>query len=320
MEEGPRIPELSVVISTPDCYETIRKTIGHLRSQTARNRLEIVIVAPSAAKLDLDESDLSSFPEFQVITVGKLGSIARANAAGVREARAPIVAFTEDHVFPDPGWAEALIAAHRGPWAVVGPAVKNANPKSAISRAIFLIIYAPWAEPATAGEVNHLPGHNSSYKRRVLRDYGPDLESMLGAESVLHWDLRANGHTLYLEPSARVAHLNFERFSPWLRALFLTGRLFAANRARRWLLLRRLSYVGGAPLIPIIRLWRVRSRLRRTGRRPGRDSKVLPPLILGLAVSAIGEMAGYAFGAGNSERSMVKFEFHRQQGLTGRTR
>ena len=42
-----RSAELSVVIVTPDCYETIGKTMGYLRAQTARDRLEIVIVAPS---------------------------------------------------------------------------------------------------------------------------------------------------------------------------------------------------------------------------------------------------------------------------------
>ena len=46
-------PEMSVVIVTPDRYETIRKTMDHLRVQTARHRLEIVIVAPSAARLAL---------------------------------------------------------------------------------------------------------------------------------------------------------------------------------------------------------------------------------------------------------------------------
>ena len=41
-------PQMSVVIVTPDSYETIRKTVEHLRAQTVKDRLEIVIVAPSA--------------------------------------------------------------------------------------------------------------------------------------------------------------------------------------------------------------------------------------------------------------------------------
>ena len=37
-------PEMSVVIVTPDGYETIRRTVEHLRAQTVKDRLELVIV------------------------------------------------------------------------------------------------------------------------------------------------------------------------------------------------------------------------------------------------------------------------------------
>src|SRR6185369_9617736 len=51
--------EMSVVIVTPDTYETIRKTMRHVRAQSARDRLEVVIVAPSAADVVLDDADTS---------------------------------------------------------------------------------------------------------------------------------------------------------------------------------------------------------------------------------------------------------------------
>src|SRR5437588_133855 len=82
--------------------------------------------------------------------------------------------------------AQALLAAHRGPWAAVGPVVRNANPSTSVSWADFLIGYGPWCDPAPAGDLDHLPGHNSSYKRAILLDYGSELEGLLEAESVLH--------------------------------------------------------------------------------------------------------------------------------------
>ena len=54
-------PDMSVVIVTPDNYQVIRKTIRHLRAQTIKDRLEIVISAPSEKELDLIESDLEGF-------------------------------------------------------------------------------------------------------------------------------------------------------------------------------------------------------------------------------------------------------------------
>ena len=177
---------MSVVLVTPDGYETIRTTMKHLRAQTVRDRLEIVLVVPSTGALHLDHAELKEFLQCRVVEVGAVRSIAEGNAAGVRQASAPVVALAEDHTYPDPGWAAALIEAHQHSWAAVGAAVRNANPKSVTSWADFLIAYGSWSEPATVGEVEHLPGHNSSYKRAILLDYGPKLEAMLGAESVLH--------------------------------------------------------------------------------------------------------------------------------------
>ena len=74
-----------------------------------------------------------------------------------------MVVLSEDHSFPEAGWAEALIEAHRGPWSVVGPVVRNANPDSLISWADFLLGYGTWLDPAPGGEISQLPGHNSSY-------------------------------------------------------------------------------------------------------------------------------------------------------------
>ncbi len=306
-------PEMSVILVTPDCYETIRKTIKHLRAQTVRDRLEIVIVVPSAEELNLDESELKDFFQFRVVEVGEIKSVAGAKAEGIRLSSAPAVALAEDHCYPDPGWAEALIKAHRQPYAAVGPVMRNANPESLISWADLLIGYGPWLDPAPAGSVEHLPGHNSSYKRAVLLDYGDDLATMLEAETVLHWHLRAKGYDLYLEPAAKTSHTNFARLSAWMRVQFHGGRVFAADRAQHWSLGRRLLYTGGAPLIPLVRLCRILRQMRRLGRRCGLLPRVLPALIIGLSLDAVGQMAGYAWGAGNSKRQLFQFEFHRER-------
>ena len=81
-----------------------------------------------------------------------------------------------------------------------------------------------------------LPGHNSSYKRERLLEYGDRLAGFLDAETTLFWDLDARGLGLYLEPAARVAHVNFSRLGVWLEVQYHAGRIFAAHRAwhGRW--------------------------------------------------------------------------------------
>ncbi len=239
-----------------------------------------------------------------------------ARVAGVRAARAPIVAFVEDHSFPQPGWAAALIGAHRGPWAAVGPAVGNANPASAMSWANLLIEYAPWLEPATRGSVEHLPGHNSSYKRAILMEYGPALETMLEAETILHWDLRAKGFQLWLEPEAKTLHLNFSGAAASIRLRFHGGRMFAAARARQWPIARRLAYSAAAPLIPLVRLRRIVAQAWRRDRTPTPPKRAVPAMLFLLACDAAGEMAGYLMGAGGEAQRAGEFEFHHDRRRT----
>lgn len=313
-------PEMSVVIVTPDCYETIWRAVGYLRAQTVRDRLEIAVVAPSVKALELDETELAEFFGFQVVEVGDVKSVGRAWAAGVRQASAPIVIYAEEHCYPEPGWAEALIRAHRGDWVAVGPVIGNANPGSVISQANFLIAYGRWAEPAVAGEIDDVPSHNTAYKRSVLLAYGSQLDGMLEVEGIFHRDLRARGYRFYHEPAAVTHHINFTVLSSLVRAEFHYGRLFGAARARAWSLLRRISLIILGPLIPVIRLRRVLQDVRRTGAGGVHQGGLLSVMIVGLTSWAVGEVYGCTFGAGKAAQGKWNLEFHRDQHLADRDR
>ena len=306
---------MSVVVVTPDAYATVAKTIRHLRAQNISTQLELVVVAPSAERLGLDESALQSFRGYKIVEVGHMRSTARARAAGVRAASAPVVALAEDHAFPAPGWAEALLNRHAEGWAAVGPVMANANPRSATSWANLLIEYAPWLEGAPGGERAHLPGHNASYKRDLLLAYGERLEAMLDAESVLQWDLRARGHRLYLEPQARTFHQNLSVRASSLPLRFNGGRLFASARAREWPMWRRAMFTTAAPLIPAVRLARILRELFAPGRPRRLLPRVLPALAVGLVFDGAGEMMGYALGPGASMAKLSDMEFHRERYL-----
>src|SRR5262245_31731831 len=120
---GRRDPALSVIITTPDSYATISNLVAALRAQTARDALELVILAPSANAVRSGIADFKDFCGWRIVEIDALRSVAQAKAAGIRCATAPLVVLTEDHSLPDPGWARALIDAHRDNWAAVGPAM-----------------------------------------------------------------------------------------------------------------------------------------------------------------------------------------------------
>jgi len=309
-------PAMSVVLVTPDTYETIDLSLTHLLAQSARDQLEIVIVVASADTLNAEESVLAAFHSFQVVEIGKIGTMGEANAAGVRLARTPVVVFVEEHSFVQPDWAQALIEAHHQPWAAVGPVVDNANGDSLVGWADFLVGYGPWFDPSRGGVRDFVPGHNSSYKRALLLEYGTDLDGMLETETILQSDLRQKGHQLYLEPAARISHLNFEIPSVWIRAQYHSGRAFAAPRSEHWHLARRLLYVVSGPLIPLVRLVRILGHVRGARGQLAPPAAVWPVLLLGLGVSAVGEMVGYVLGAGDAVQRRCDLEFHRARYLT----
>jgi hypothetical protein len=310
-------PALSVVLPTSHGLANIARTLHALRAQTVRHCLELVIVAPSDS-FTLNPAMIDGFAGVQVIAFGDVtASSNRARVAGIRVARAPIVALAEDHSFPEPGWAEALLAGHaEGTWAAVGPVVCNANPATAVSWANFMLEYGPWTEGAQRGAAVHLPGHNSSYRRGLLLAYGDRLESLMEAESILQWDLRHRGYQLLLEPAARTRHLNFSRLSSSIKLRFNCGRQFAATRSADWPLQKRLLYVLGAPLIPFVRLWRTASLLARRPARRGLLSRVLPVLAAAVALDGFGELVGYATGPGSSSSVLGGIEFDRRRSLT----
>jgi hypothetical protein len=281
--------------------------------------MECVLVASSRKDVGKAAEGLKGLQSSKIVEVGTMRSEGEAKAAGVREAGAPLVAFLEDHSFPEKTCAEHFIEAHgREGFAVVGPVMRNANPISGVSWGCFLVYYGTyiWARPER--EIRHLPANQSCYRRDLLLEYGSRLADMLEAEAVLHQDLLARGHRLAQEPSARVYHLNVSRQGPVSKEYFLASRVFAAERASGWGFLRRAVYAIGSPLLPLIRT----PRIFRDARRAELDRSVLrgalASVLLTLCAGAAGEMLGYALGAGHTRQKLLQNESERTSTFSAR--
>lgn len=304
-------PVLSVILGAHGPFASVRHTVRHLRAQTISGHLELILLFAHDSDPAVPPGALDGFFSSTIRRIPAASSVAQANAAGVRLATAPVVAFAEDHCFPEPGWAAALVDAHRGPYAAVGPEIAIANPGSVVAWCDFLIGYGPWMSPARAGEAPFLPGHNSSYKREVLLAYGGQLEHMLEAETVLHFDLVRQGRRLLVEPRARAAHLNFALWRVWLPMQFHGGRVFAASRAAAWPWWRKALYAGLSPLIPAVRLLRCARELLQPGRPRHQLPRLLPALATGLVCDGAGQAVGYLAGAGRSPLHVARYEHNR---------
>jgi hypothetical protein len=300
---------MSIIVVAAGYSECLRWTLDRLRAQTIASELECILVTRSKGGLALAADAARGLHSLRVVEDGAMDDAGRAKAAGVRVAKAPLVAFVEDHSYPDPGWAEALVKAYASaPVAAVGPVVLNANPNSHASWGCFLVYYGMFMQAQAPEHVRHLPGNQSSYRKEVLLAYGSRLPDMMQAEFTLQAELRAAGMALRQEPAAKVFHLNYSRIGPAVREYYLASRVFAAQRRHGWAAARRLLYVCGSPLLPLIRVKRILAQARAAGLSVGVTAGALAPAMLILCAGAAGESLGYALGPGGAKAALMRFE------------
>ncbi len=313
------LPELSAILVTRDTWATLRRALIYLQRQTVANQVEVIIVAARSAEVALPPELLAGFHSVQLVRVEAVSTREQAGAAGVRVARAPAVVFVEDHVFVAPDWAAALIAAHQGEWAAVGPLIDNACP-GALALTCHLADYGHWSDPAQAGPVALLSNSNTSYKRALLLALPGALEHWLDHQTALQQHLLAQGHRLLFEPRARLWHLNFSQLRGWVRLRFALGWVFGAGRSARWPAARRLVYILAAPLIPLVNLRRLLGLVRLTGRRGGALVGLVAALVALVWLEALGEVTGYLLPAGAAQANLHDIEFDRLRFISAHDR
>lgn len=303
-------PALSVILAT-DKYETVRRTLERWRRQTLRKQIEIVLVAPSEASVKGAEVLKDEFAAVRVV-VDPVDDLAPARAVGIRAAAAPIIFVGETHSFPNAQFVEVMLEALSGEWTSITPAFENANPDGAMSWAAFLSDYGRWASGLPPGEIAEGPVYNAAFRKAPLLQMGERLVHALTRDDELWATLRKAGHRVYFEPRAVLEHANISNFFEWVRQRFLVGLLIASGRVERWSMFRRVVYIGGSFLIPLVLLRRVVPGVVSTARSKRLPWTVIPLLVFGEFIKAAGEFSAYlGFSGAPAERAMHEYELHK---------
>jgi hypothetical protein len=293
--EDDDVADLSVVLATED-VETIERGLASLCAQTARGRIEVVLVSLSGETLDVDRGRLDGFAGHRLVEPGVAVSLAAGRALGVRAARARYVHIGETHAFPHPDWAERIIESLDETWTAIVSGLENANANGAISWANLLTDYGPWLAHLPGGEIGSTPPYNTAFERSFALQAVDVSEDAFSGGYDLMALLRDGGHRILFQPAARIDHVNVSRASQWLGQRYTAARARAGLRCRDWPKSRRLAYALATPLIPVILAARLARPLLAAERAWRLPRLTAPAMLVGLAAAACGELTAFITG------------------------
>lgn len=282
------------------------RVLRDLTAQTVRDRLDVVVVDIRADR----HPPLACPPELRCRTVAvDAGTPAAARLAGLEAASAPLVAYLEDHCYPAPGWAEAVLGGFATGAAAVGYGLAIANPEGVAPRIDGFSQVGALLYPEHDDRRTFLTAGNVAYRRDVLRG----RESLIRNDFLLQQKIREGGGTLLQVAAAEVFHEHFSRWRDNLVATALAGRCLATARIQHGGWTRRRRAAAALAVLPIAPAKRTAGLARLLARRPDLRRMALPALpgvLAVFALAALSESAGYLF-PGCAESRLLHYEFDR---------
>jgi glycosyltransferase involved in cell wall biosynthesis len=285
---------LSVVVPSYNARRTIERCLSALERQEGREHIEVIVVDSSAD----GSADLvaRAFPRVRLLRREERCFPGDARNLGVANARADILAFTDADCVVEPTWAKRVLDAHdRFEAPVIGGAVENGNPESAVGWAYYFAEFSIWMPYGEAREMVEIPTTCLTVKRWAFDRYGPFLCGTYCSDSAFNWALARNGHRPLFLPSLRVAHVNPTGLRDLVRRKLFHGTCFARVRAveERMSPPRRIAHALSCPLLPALLFARIARRVLRSGRDRARFARVSPLVLLALVAWSLGELRGY---------------------------
>jgi hypothetical protein len=294
-------PTLSVVIASYNSPQTLERCLESLRRQLNGNS-EVVVADCSTENICARLGP--TFPEVRFLRFERRLTIPELRREALKITRGEVVAMTEGRMVPSRDWAAALLESHsheaKAP-AVGGPI--DYEGASAFDSAVFFCEYGLHLPPTGDVPASLLSGGNLSYKRWAL-ELCADLIEAGAWEPVVNERLKQHGHELYRAGHAVVNYHNSLGAGQFLRQRFHYGRWYAHVRSEAVGRTRRLVYAGFCPLLPLLLTLRLARVVFERGRRRGAFLRALPWIFFCQAMWATGELCGYLFGKGSSDRQV----------------
>ena len=258
--------EISVVIgrvSTEDS-ERILETIVGFRAGAQGITYEIVIV--DRMNDALSQQLANDFPEVRHIACAAELSLPEMRTVAFEASTGAIVAVTEDHCVPAPGWLRLALdtfTAGGKRLVAIGGTVVNGVKDRGFDWATFLCEYSYFSPPVIEGATRVLPGMNVAYRREVLAAVPRETLTSGFWETTLHEKLLTNDGTLLSINSLIMYHCKRFSFSLFARQRFIYSKYYAGLRSEHSGVGKRLTMAAASLALPPVLLWRMFTERRQ---------------------------------------------------------
>jgi hypothetical protein len=212
---------------------------------------------------------------------------------GLRAARAPYVALTEDHAVATETWVGDMVCLldEHPRAAAIGGAVE-CGVDTLLNRAVYFCDFGRYQNPLPEGPARYVSDSNVAYRREALEAVA-DVWAGDYHETMVHDALVARGHEIWLTPRSLVHQTRAGLTLAWaLRERFVWARSFAGTRVRGAPLPKRLVFAGGCALLPFLLTYRLAAGARQRGRDLGGFATALPLIFVLQSLWALGELVG----------------------------
>jgi hypothetical protein len=291
-------PHISVVIASKVGGPFLDQCLESIKSEALGLDADVIVVTSGPRRAD--ERLARQFPWVRIVHAPGVTKVPALRRHGVEEARGKVVAIIEEHCSAGADWLRhAISSLTDGRYGAAGGAISHYDYERLRDWVVYFCEYNGSLPPVAYGETQLLNDANIVYDRRLLLEHRHLLDEGYWPMT-LHPVLSQKNVKLLSAPDMVVYHRGPFDFGYYLHQRFLFSRAFAGVRAQHQPLARRLAYLVGAPLIPVMLLGRIAGNVFRKRCRVGKFLMTLPLIVPALVVLVAGEWVGCLLGPGDA--------------------
>ncbi|MCA1553978.1 MAG: hypothetical protein LC737_06335 [Chloroflexi bacterium] len=239
------------------------------------------------------------FPRVRWIACEPCATTPELWARAIAVSRAAWIAVLDAHGPIAEGWLDAARALCVSRYSLHSGAVEPRGLRSALAWAAYFCDYGAFMPPLATGKAREVAGNNLLLPRELLAR-APEFVAPHFWKAHFVRALAAQGIAAQNAPALVVHYEKNIVLAEWLLRRVTHARCFAAMRATRAPLWRRVAFCMGAPLLPLLLLSRLARSVLPKRRYTREFWRALPWTLAGLSAWAFGEWLGYAMGAGST--------------------